>query len=315
MIKTLKKIMIFLIVFSLFISGCSKNDSAVAPSQQKIKVFTTIYPLYDFTIKIAGNYADVESFIPLGNEPHGWEPSAQDLAALEKADLFIYNGAGMESWVKDVLNSIDQKNLQVVEATAGIPLVENHFEDTENHKQAEELLHQDLDPHVWLDPLLAKSLANNIYLGLVAKDPENQEVYERNYLNLTNELDKLNEEYSRRLSKVDKHSFVINHAAFGYLANRYGLEQIAVMGINPEAEPSIDKIVMIVKLVKENNLGYILSESLVSSKLSEILAKEAGIKVLPLNPLGGLTNEEMQAKKDYFVIMRDNLSSLVKALE
>ena len=143
--KNFVKIFAALISASMLLAACSsaptnqssgktgENKKQTTQEESKIKVLTSMYPMYDFAKKIAGDKADVENIIPAGTEAHGWEPSASDIAKLESANVFVYNGAGMEMWVDDVLKSLSNKNLLAVETSKGLELLENHDDDDHDH--------------------------------------------------------------------------------------------------------------------------------------------------------------------------------------
>lgn len=170
------------------------------------------------------------------------------------------------------------------------------------------------DPHIWLDPVLAKEMARRIYDAVAAADPDNKSYYEENFNELAAKLNELDKSYRENLANVNRKEFITSHAAFGYMAKRYGLVQIPISGLSPQEEPSPKKMAELAELCRQKNIKYIFFETLVSPKLSEILAQEVGAKTLVLNPIGGLTYEEIKAGKDYFSIMQENLENLKKAL-
>lgn len=311
----MKQIVILLIFLLLIVpvSGCklinntdvnnSEKDVVTNNSEQMV-VKVTNYPLYFFTSKIAANKLDVQSLLPPGVEPHGWEPSPRDLIDLEQADLLIYNGAGLEDWIVNLSHNLDNQKLLAFDASTGIELLKSETD----HEVA-------FDPHIWLDPNNGIKIVSNILDVLIEKDPENKEFFRENAQGLIEQLENLDKHYQEELANTPKKVFVVNHAAFGYLAKRYDLQQMAVMGVNPHTEPTPQKVIDLVKLSKEYDLKYIYTETLVSSKVSEVLAKEVGIKTKVLNPIGNLTAEDINAGKDYFSIMYENLAALKEGLE
>lgn len=170
------------------------------------------------------------------------------------------------------------------------------------------------DPHIWVDPLNAVVMVDNITAGLVQADPGNREYFENNAAAYREQLMALHEDYRKGLAGAKRKEFVTSHAAFGYLAQRYGLVQVPIRGLSPEVEPTPTRMAEVVKLVREKEIGYIFFESLVNPKVSEVIAAETGAETLVLNPVGGLTAEEMEAGKDYLSVMRENLANLQKAL-
>jgi zinc transport system substrate-binding protein len=282
----------------------------------KINAVTTFYPLYDFTKSIGGDHVNVINLVPAGVEPHDWSPKSRDLKNMTKAELFIYNGAGFEGWVHDFMDSKKKDSTQlVVEASNGIKLIEA-AEEEEGHKDDHD--HGDesgYDPHVWVSPKSARLMAETIKNGLVQVDAAHKADYEANFSKLDKELAALDTKFTEALSKTVKKEIVVSHQAFSYLARDYGLTQKAIMGLSPEAEPTSKEIVEINKFVKENNVKYIFFEELVSDKLAKTLANDAKIETLVLNPLEGLTSEQVQAGENYITVMEKNLQNLLKALQ
>lgn len=293
-------IILILAIFAFAIFGLQvyqKSESG------KIKVSTSFYPLYFFATQVAGDKADVYNVTPAGAEPHDYEPTAQDMANLESSNMLIFNGEGLEAWADNVKQNLSSKTLVVVagENLATKTTIEDGNEMT--------------DPHIWLSPALAKEMANKILEGFIQLDPENREYYQSNAEALILKLDNLDNEYRQGLADCKNRSIITSHSAFGYLASAYGLEQVSVAGLAPDEESSPQQLAGIVEFAKINNIKYIFSESLVSPRLSETIANEIGAQTLVLNPIEGLTSQEISRGKDYFTQMQDNLTNLKTALE
>lgn len=301
--KNLFKILCFMVVISIFLTGCNSTENI--DSNSKIKVYTSFYAMYDFASKIGGDKIDLTNLTPAGIEPHDWEPTPSDMVKIEKADVLIYNGAGMEGWVDKVLNSINSKKLIVVETSKGLDLL--------NNPNKEEDLQY--DPHAWLDPMIAKKQMEVIKNAFVNADSSNKDYYENNYTENVKKIDNLDKEYRDTISKFTKKDIVVAHQAFGYLCSAYGLNQVAIEGLSADSEPSPAKMAEIVRFAKQNNVKYIFFESLISPKVADAIANEVGAKTEVLNPLEGLTEDEIKAGKEYFLVMRENLRVLSKALE
>lgn len=309
-------------VFILYIfSGCTGDLKAGSQdSDGKISVCTSFYTMYDFAGKIGGDKLKLTNIIPAGAEIHHWEPSPKDILAIGKSDVFIYNGAGMEPWVEKVLGSVRNEDLLVVEASKGIELLKgehSHEEEREDGKESAEEDHDlsEYDPHVWLNPLLAKKQMEAIKDALVKADPENVDYYRKNYDDNAKKLDELDMEYRETLSKCSKKDIVVGHKAFGYLCEAYGLRQNAIEGLNSEFEPTPAKMAEIVKFIRDNDIKVIFTDGKSNTKVANTVAKEVGAQILVLKTLDGLTDEDIKAGKDYFAVMRDNLEALKKALE
>ncbi|UUZ83774.1 metal ABC transporter substrate-binding protein [Paenibacillus sp. P26] len=309
---------------SLVLAGCSTSQqaspaSAAPKAEKRLKVVTTFYPMYEFSKQVAGDKADVVGLIPAGAEPHDWEPTPKDIQQIQDADVFVYNGAGVENWVDKALKSINKDHLTVVEASKGIELMEGTAEEEEDghdHKQESGAQGQEkvMDPHVWLDPVLAQQEVKSIAAAMQQADSANKEAYKNNADVFTRKLQELDQAFKDGLSGVKRKEFVTQHAAFGYLAKRYGLTQVPIAGLSPEEEPSAAKMGEIVQFAKEHQVKTIFFETLAAPKVAETIAKEIGAKASVLNPIEGLTDEDKKQNLDYLGLMKQNLNSLKAVL-
>lgn len=294
---------------SVFV-GCGSKSTGNSSSNQgehkKIQVYTSFYAMYDFTKKVGGDKINVTNLVPSGTEPHDWEPSTTDVANLEKADVLVYSGAGMEHWIDKVSKTLKNEKLIKVEASKEVKLMDNPEKDEADLKY---------DPHVWLYPMNAKKEMEAIKEALVKADPSNKDYYESNYEENTKKLDDLDKEFKDTTSKFKKKDIVVAHQAFGYICAAYGLNQVPIEGLQADAEPTAAKMAEIAEFAKKNDVKYIFYEDLISPKVSQAIAKEIGAKTEVLNPLEGLDDEDIKAGKEYFSVMRDNLEMLKKALE
>ena len=281
-------------------------------SAPKPLVVASFYPLYEFSRQIAGGRAEVVSLVPPGVEPHDWEPSPQDVAQVQKARVFVYNGGGFEQSADRILAQVQGKDTLVVNSTAGIELLraESAGQGHDHGKAA-----VGPDPHVWLDPVLAQAQVEAIRAGLVRADPTGKGEYDSQARRFTGELASLHDAFEAGLRDCARRSVVVSHAAFTYLTRRYRLTQIPVMGMAPESEPSPADLAAVVRIARREKVQYVFFETLVSPRLADTLAREIGAKTLVLNPIEGLTKEEAVAGKSYVPLMRDNLSSLRTGLD
>ncbi len=293
----MKRISIMLVaiaaVSALAFLALRPANNPAAPSG-KMKVAASFYPLYFFASEIGGDKAEVRNITPAGAEPHDYEPTAQDIAYAESSRLVVLNGI-IEPWGTDIKKNVDPGKTAVVTAGDG--------------------LFSSADPHVWLDPKLAERMVAAIAEGFAKADPADAPYFRANSMTLVNRLEALNAEYAAGLSACTTRSFVTSHDAFGYLASRYGLDQVAIAGLSPDAEPSPKELADVASFVRKNAVRYIFFESLVSPKLAQTIAAETGAKTLVLNPLEGLTVSDLKDGKDYFSEMRTNLANLKTALE
>ena len=285
----MKKIfLIIIILFSIITITCNNNDNKNI--SDKLQIYTSVYPIYDFTKKIGGEKIAVYNMTKAGAEPHDFEITSKDMANLSKADLFIYNGGGMEHWVdavKDVL-----QNIKYIDASSNI--------NNQNN----------LDPHFWLSPKNAKIQMENIKNGLIEIDSESKDYYQSNYNLYANRLDELDNKIKISLSNIKNRNLVLTHPAFGHFCKEYSLNQIAIA--RDEADPKA--MAEIITFIKNNDIKAIFYEEFSSSKLVDSIAKETQIKILTLNPIESLSEENIEAGEDYFSIMEKNLISLLDGL-
>ncbi|MED4036687.1 metal ABC transporter substrate-binding protein [Niallia taxi] len=296
----------------LILAACS-NDTSEKEDDGKLKIMTTFYPMYEFTKNIAGDKADVELLIPSTIEPHDWEPTPKDIGNIQKADLFVYNSADMETWVSDITASIDSSDVAVVEASKGIKLIEEDEEAEESEEEHEHDHSHHADPHVWLSPVLAQQEVQTITDALVKVDPDNKEYYETESSKYIEKLKALDEEYKTELKGITSNEFITQHTAFSYLAKEYGLVQVPIAGLSPDEEPSAAKLAELKKFAEEHEINVIYFEELTSSKVAETLANELGADTEVLNALEGLSDEQQKAGEDYITVMEENLTQLKKS--
>ncbi|WP_037289402.1 metal ABC transporter solute-binding protein, Zn/Mn family [Saccharibacillus sacchari] len=317
----------------LVLSACGRN-SAGTIVEGKVNVVTTFYPIYEFASAIGGDDANVINLLPTGVEPHDWTPRGQDIVNTSKAQLFFYNGAGLEGWVPDFLKGLDSDSeVKAVEVSQGVDLIltteddghnhgaaeEDHDHEGEEHSEDEHAVEsadaKHTDPHTWVSPKSALIMAGNIRDSLVEADPDHKAGYDERYEVLADKLTQLDAEFTEKLSPLKNKEIVVSHQAFGYLARDYGLSQHAIMGLSPDAEPRAQDMLNLAKLVKEEGIRYIFFEELVSDKLAKTLADEAGVETLVLNPVEGLTEQQAKDGDDYFSLMQKNLQNLLLALQ
>jgi len=394
--------------------------AAVMAGEDRIKVFASFYPYYEFARNVAGESAVVEQYMPSGVEAHDWEPRALEIQSLKDADVFVYNGLGMEPYVDNLMESGEFEHVSFVKASESVELIKpdeehdehgheehgehaeefigeiesaieefehGHATESQTLEQIEEILHQhegdghdhgeetietieellhevedghftpeqaieeihhfilgieadehdeakhdddehdehedehghhhdfEFDPHIWLDPILAKQQVNNIRDGLIEADPQNKEQYEQNAQAYNAKLDALDTDIKSSLSSCSKDTFVPFHNAFTYLADRYGLHIMPLGGIAPESEASAAEIAEFVDFVHDNDIKVIFAEELVDPRLAEVIADEAGAEVMLFSPLEALAQDEVGQDITYIDKMEQNLEALKVALE
>lgn len=318
--NTLIYIILGLLVLGLlgYFLVANKSISMPGATSNKVKIAASFYPLYFFASEIGKDKAEVFSVTPNGIEPHEYEPTAQDIAKVQDSKMLLINGAGFEPWADKMQADLQANNIQIVNTTEGLELQsgEAHGHEGEEHA-TEEAGHEEeaLDPHVWLSPVLAKEQVARITAAYVQADPENKTYYETNAATLMERLDKLHAKYQAGLQTCELREFVTAHAAFGYIANTYNLEELSITGLSPEEEPSSAKLAEVTDFVNEHGVQYIFFESLVDPKYSETIATETGAKTLVLDPIEGISDDNKKQNKNYFTVMEDNLKNLQIALQ
>lgn len=284
------------ILTSIMLIGCSgENKSVDTETKSKLEVTVSIYPLKEFTEKIAGDKVNVTCLVPDNMEPHDYEPKTKDFEKLMKSDLFIYNGLGMESWIDQVNKTLDGSDVDMLNVSEGVSVRKEENTD---------------DPHIWLSLKNAEKESENIKNELVKLDSDNKEYYETNYNNFKEELEILYNEYKPKFQSLNKKDFITGHAAFGYLCDEFGLQQKSVENLFGEGEPTPKQLEELVVFCKDNNIKTVFSESMASQKVSETLANEVGAKVKPI-----LTLEAKEDDKDYIEAMRYNLEEIYNCLK
>ena len=270
-------------------------------NESRIKVVASFYPVYEFVKEIGRNKVDVTSLIPIGVEPHDFEPTIQQIQNAETADLVVYNGAGLEKWI-DKINAKFK-----VEASQGLNLLMSN--DTGNSGT--------YDLHVWLDPILAEMEVENIRDALVKIDPANTQYYKANADRFIGKLNDLDYRIKTELATCNKKDFIAFHNAFTYFANRYGLNQHSVhQGLTPEGEVLPQRLQGVIELARDLGLHIVYSEDLVDPRSSEVISQEIpNGKVLILSPIEGINSEEQRAGIGYLDKMNENVENLKIGLE
>ncbi len=300
-----------------FTAGCKKAEEKTPVGLQ---VVTTLFPLYDFARTIAGGKAQVTMLLPPGVEPHTFEPKPEDMIRISRAGLFVYTSKYMEPWAEKIISGIDSKKLRVVNAGERVVYRAGAAEDEHNHPHKGEMAHnhdqKGMDPHVWLDFANAALMVDTILDGFIAADPDNGGVYRQNAAALKTRLDQLDRQYRDSLSSCSTRKFLHGgHYTFGYLAHRYELDYHALSGISSDSEPSAERMVALVREISSSGAAYLFAEELLSPRLTETLAQEAGVGVLMLHGAHNLSRDDSSKNVTFFDLMERNLERLQKGLQ
>ncbi len=283
-------------------------------ASQPLRVVVSFFPYAEFTRGVAGEYAQVITLVPAGVEPHDFEPTPRDMEQLYRADVVIFNGAGVDAWIEKLVPELIEHGIRVVRMADSVDSVLDT--GRESHDVTGEHMGGDaLDPHFWLDPVLAEAQVRRIAEVLREVDPMHQTMYRSGEAMFLEELQSLDQEYQSGLAVCRTRTLITSHDAFTYLAKRYTLEVISIAGFSPSDEPSTRRLAEITELVRAHDIRFIFFETLSSPKLAATLAREAGIGTLVLNPIEGGVVRADGHKETYMSLMRENLTSLRVALE
>lgn len=291
----MKKVLATLFLLAVVTAGIVvmlKQPTADKPEAGKLSVVASYYPLYDFVKSVGGDKVLVTNMTPPGAEPHDYEPSAKALAEAQKSSVFVYNGGRFEPWTDTFVRDYGQT---AIKARSGITLAAG-------------------DPHFWLDPALAQKVVSTIRDGLSKADPANKDYYTARADAYNARLAQLDEDFRTGLQACDQDTIITSHAAFSYVAKRYGFVMESIAGLSPEEEPSAARLAELSDHVTKAGIKYVFFESLVSSRLADTIAQETGAQTLVLDPIEGLSDEDQKQGKDYVSVQRENLANLRTAL-
>ena len=302
-----------LVVSSLLITaacGPTNADPTASDQPPSLDIVVASYPFQFIAERVAGPYGAVQNLTAPGAEPHDVELTPRQVADIAGADLVIYE----RSFQPAVDAAIEQEGGDhVLDTTTVVPL--QPLEEGHEHDGDEEDGHGDegLDPHVWLDPTNVAAIAVAVAARLSEADPGHRADFEANLATLQADLDNLDRDFAKGLQTCARREFITSHAAFGYLARRYRLEQIAISGLSPEAEPSPARIAEVHDLARKHQITTIFYETLVSPAVAQAIAGDLGLKTDVLDPVEGITDQSRGS--DYVAVMRSNLEALRKANE
>lgn len=296
------RLAIGLLAVALMLSGCGSTSSS---AEEGTSVVASFYPLAEAASRVGGDLVSVQNLTPPGVEPHDLELAPDDIEAIANADVIVYLGGGFQPAVEDAL--AEAEHAETVDALDAVAT------NAAPASEADEGL--TVDPHVWLDPARYEEIVRSVSAALSEADPANEATYAANAEAYIGQIAALDEEFRVGLSDCERITIVTSHEAFGYLADAYGLTQVGILGLSPEAEPDPRRLAELRDLVQREGVTTIFAEELVSPKVAETLASEAGVQVAVLNPIESLTDAQERAGEDYLSLMRENLDTLRRALD
>ncbi|MGW6023048.1 metal ABC transporter substrate-binding protein [Streptomyces sp. NPDC055099] len=305
------------------LTACSSSSAADKNGDGKLNVTASFYPMQYLAQEIGGKHVSVDTLTKPGVEPHDLELSPRQTATLGESDVILYL-KGIQPAVDDAIgqsgvkNTVDAATLTKLEKHGtgvghdhdheGEEHADEHAEEEHGHEEGE----AGADPHVWLDPVKYAEVAEGVGKALEKADPDHASAYKKNTKALVEKLDALNTKFEGGLKDTKTKTFITTHSAFGYLAERYGLDQEGISGIDPESDPSPARIKELQDIAKEDKVSTVFFETLASDKTAKTLANDAGLKTDVLDPLEGITGKSKG--DDYIEVMESNLGALEKAL-
>ncbi|MFB7372108.1 metal ABC transporter substrate-binding protein [Streptomyces sp. NPDC056222] len=300
------------------LSACSGTSDAADKGEGKLSVVASFYPMQYLAEQIGGEHVSVETLTAPGVEPHDLELKPRQIGALGDADYIIYL-KGVQPAVDDAIkqagvkNTVDVSTLTTLEKHgAGHDHgADDHGHGEEGHEHGHES-EAGADPHIWLDPVKYAEVAKGVGASLEKADPDHAADYKKNTDALVKKLGDLDTAFETGLKNTTTKTFITTHSAFGYLAERYGLDQEGITGIDPESEPSPARVKDLQSIAKNEKVSTVFFETLASDRTAKTLAQDTGLKTDVLDPLEGIT--DASKGDDYIEVMQSNLAALKKAL-
>lgn len=315
----MKRLLMFGSIILAVIGGLAlfapQGENAGPSGEKKPVASVSTFPLYEAARAVAGSGMDIRTIIPLGADPHVFSPNPKQVAEISESAVFIYNGAGFESWAESLRNTLPS-GVEVIDMSRYVKLLENGEEHrSEEEEAADDHEHGAHDPHYWLDIDNMIAMTKKMESAFSAISPQNAPLYRKNASGYVAELKKLKSEYAAGLGECKNRLLVSNHDAFGYLAHANGLETVSVVGLSTDEQPSAKHIAEIVALVRDRNVKTIFFEALVNDSVAQTISRETGAKAVALQPLANISEDELQSRQTYLGVMRENLAKLRDAME
>ncbi|WP_294739889.1 zinc ABC transporter substrate-binding protein [uncultured Exiguobacterium sp.] len=308
------------------LAACGSNTNSSTSDEKKTEIYASTFATAAIAREIGGNQVDVKMIVPPGADPHSYEPTSKQLTEIAKGDLFLLTGTTLEPYSKKIQESLNGTDVRFVETSKDVNLLESnatlHAHEEEGHDDhtTDEHTHEEeghdhgkYDPHVWLDPVNAKAMARSITSALSKEVPKDKTTFEKNLKAFDQQADALDEEFKQAVADGSKKELLVTHAAYGYLAERYGFTQLPIAGISPSDEPSQKQLAALVKEARMHDLKYVAFEETVSPKVARVIQKEIGAESVTIHNLESVT--KAQQNSSYFKLMEENVQTLKKALQ
>lgn len=320
------------------LAACGSNTDSSTSDKTQTEVYASTFATAAIAREIGGDQVDVKMIVPPGADPHSYEPTSKQLTEIAKGDLFLLTGTTLEPYSKKIQESLNGTDVRFVETSKDVNLLESdatlHAHEEEGHSEDEhaheEEGHDDhatdkpaykeeghdhgkYDPHVWLDPTNAKAMARSITVALSKEVPKDKATFEKNLKAFDQQADALDKEFKQAVADGSKKELLVTHAAYGYLAERYGFTQLPIAGISPSDEPSQKQLAALVKEARMHDLKYVAFEETVSPKVARVIQKEIGAESVTIHNLESVT--KAQQNSSYFKLMEENVQTLKQALQ
>ena len=293
---------------------------ATTTAFSNITVTTTIYPLYSIAKEVGGDKIKLQNLIPFGVEAHGFDPTPADMAKLSKSDIFITSSDSMEPWKDKIVKSlkIEQKVFDMSEHVKLRNIQEEEHEqheDEKGHKHKHDHEHEGIDPHYWVSLNNYILMTEAIIKLFIKKDTTNKDFYIQNSNNYLEKVKALKEKFDSSMATCTNKKILVNHDAFGYFADDYGVKQYSISGMSPDDKPSAKQISELINLVKNKKINTVFFEEFASPKVAQTIAKATNIKIDTLRPAENISKEENKKGFGYLQIMEENLEKLKFAMD
>lgn len=320
------------------LAACGSNTDSSTSDSKQTEVYASTFATAAIAREIGGDQVNVKMIVPPGADPHSYEPTSKQLTEIAKGDLFLLTGTTLEPYSKKIQESLKGTDVRFVETSKDVNLLESdatlhvheeeeHSEDEHAHEEeghddhaTDEHAHEEeghdhgkYDPHVWLDPVNAKAMARSITTALSKEVPKDKATFEKNLKAFDQQADELDDQFKQAVADGSKKELLVTHAAYGYLAERYGFTQLPIAGISPSDEPSQKQLAALVKEARMHDLKYVAFEETVSPKVARVIQKEIGAESVTIHNLESVT--KAQQNSSYFKLMEENVQTLKKALQ
>ena len=317
MIKRLVSVVSIILISVLLF--CSCNQIASVKNDDKISVVATIFPAFDGVREVSRGTDDIDLKLLLkpGSEAHSYEPTPQDIIAIQNCDVFIYVGGESDEWVKNILSSIDTNSINIVSMMDCVELVkEETVEGMEEEKNAKETYEPEYDEHVWTSPRNAIKIVDKINSSMAESRPVNKEIYNNNTISYNEKLEQLDKDFHEIVKSGKRNTIVFgDRFPFRYFADEYGLEYYAAFpGCSEETEASAKTVSFLIDKIKTENIPVVLYPELSNQKVAKTICESTGAVPLQFNSCHNLTNDEFENGATYLSLMKENINTLQRAL-